>query len=414
MGPGNYGGGPQGSGSMGPGPQGSGSSSPGGATTDSSGSSSATPPGSSSSDMMPGGSSAPPGYAPAGMTPGGSSAGPGYPPAGMTPSGSSAGPGYPPAGMTPGGTSAPPGYGPGGMMPGGSSAPPGYAPAGMTPGGTSAPRLRTRRDDAGRSADQRHGGGRQPLRCFRLSGAGNTPGQQAAKPLTLADKADLAFRQGRDKDAIQYLYAHAVTADAATAKDVLSKMGWIGPLKRPSLAMRWGIAIEYVPPRSYNGSAYPIGTSQNLPVKGAPGGKQPGGPQPGGFGAPGMPSGGMGEGGMGGSPRQLAVAAADGRVGPEGRPAASGTDRAWRLWAGFHGARQGSCTGRCRRVSRCRRDDARCPWSQRTRNGQRHGRRRNGPRLPGAGRRWFRQPVKPRAAGRRTWLRWRPESCCWA
>ena len=99
-------------------------------------------------------------------------------------------------------------------------------------------------------------------------GAGNMPGQQPAKPLTLGDKAELAFRQARDQDAIQYLYAHGVTADAEAAKEVLDKMGWITPLKRPAMAVRWGIAVEYVAPRGYNGSIFPIGTTQNLPIKG--------------------------------------------------------------------------------------------------------------------------------------------------
>ena len=125
---------------------------------------------------------------------------------------------------------------------------------------------------------------------------GTAQGQQPPKPLTFADKADLAFRQGREKDGFQYLYAHALTGDDATAKEVLDKMGWVAPLKRPAMGIRWGIAIEYVPQRGYNGSIYPIGTSQNLPQKGAAGGGAPGGqPQ---FGGPGMEGGGMGASGQ--------------------------------------------------------------------------------------------------------------------
>jgi len=108
--------------------------------------------------------------------------------------------------------------------------------------------------------------------------SGNMAGQQAAKPLTLADKAVLAFRQGRDQDAIAYLYAHGVTAEAGEAKTVLDQMGWVAPLKRPAMALRWGIAMEYVPLRNYDGNIFPIGTTQNLPTRGAAG--QVGGGQP--------------------------------------------------------------------------------------------------------------------------------------
>ncbi|MCU0981811.1 MAG: hypothetical protein MUF25_21890 [Pirellulaceae bacterium] len=122
-------------------------------------------------------------------------------------------------------------------------------------------------------------------------GAGSMPGQQPAKPVTLLDIADLSFRYGRDQDAINCLYGHAVISDAEAAKEVLDKMGWITALKRPALTVRWGIAVEYVAPRGYNGSVYPIGTTQNLSVKGAPGGPAGGGAPP-----MGMPDGGMGGG----------------------------------------------------------------------------------------------------------------------
>jgi hypothetical protein len=120
-------------------------------------------------------------------------------------------------------------------------------------------------------------------------GAGSAPGQQPAKPVTLIDIAQLSFRYGRDQDALLSLYGHGVTTDVDEAKEVLDKMGWVPHLKHPALAVRWGIAIEYVAPRGYSGSVYPIGTTQNLQVKGAAGGNAGGG-------APAM---GMGEGGLG-------------------------------------------------------------------------------------------------------------------
>lgn len=136
-----------------------------------------------------------------------------------------------------------------------------------------------------------YGGGAYP-------GAEPGQGQQPPKPLTFADKADLAFRQGREKDGLQYLFAHALTGDDAVAKDVLDKMGWIGPLKKPAMAVRWGLAVEYEfkGPRGYTGSVYPIGTTQNLATKGAGGAGTGGQPQPA-LGA----DGGFAPGGMGGA-----------------------------------------------------------------------------------------------------------------
>ncbi len=140
-------------------------------------------------------------------------------------------------------------------------------------------------------------GPQNPYAAGAYPGAGTPQGQQPPKPLTFADKADLAFRQGREKDGLQYLFAHALTGDDAAAKEVLGKMGWIGPLKKPALAVRWGIAIEYTVQKGYTGNAYPVGTTQNVGAKGAAG-AAPGG-QPGGIGDGGFPSGGGGAGGQG-------------------------------------------------------------------------------------------------------------------
>jgi hypothetical protein len=107
---------------------------------------------------------------------------------------------------------------------------------------------------------------------------GSAPGtQESSKPKTFADMAQVALRQGRDQDALQYLFSHAVTAEAGTAKELLSKMGWVEPLRRPVLALRWGVGIEYVGPRGYQGSIYPIGTTQTIQTKRALGGKAAGG-----------------------------------------------------------------------------------------------------------------------------------------
>jgi len=160
----------------------------------------------------------------------------------------------------------PPGYAPPGY------APPGYPPQGYSPQGMPS------------DSSQSPSGEPSPGYGSGYPGAGGMPGQQPPKPLTLAEKAVLAFRQGRDQDAIAYLCAQGITAEADEAKEVLDKMGWIGPLKRPAMTVRWGIALMYVPLRNYNGSIFPIGTTQNVQIRGVAG-QAPGG----------QPMGGMGE-----------------------------------------------------------------------------------------------------------------------
>ena len=93
---------------------------------------------------------------------------------------------------------------------------------------------------------------------------GQAGGAAAPAPKTFADMAALAFGQGHDKDAFQYLFAHALTTDKATAGELLGKMGWVGPAKRPALAVRWGIGIDYNG-KGYTGDLFPIGTFQKMP-----------------------------------------------------------------------------------------------------------------------------------------------------
>jgi hypothetical protein len=93
---------------------------------------------------------------------------------------------------------------------------------------------------------------------------GASGGRGTAKPLTYADHAQQAFQQGDDSQAIRYLMAHAVTADAEQAKSLLDQMGFNSHVRRPAFAVRWGVGIEFTPPRGYAGSIFPIGTQQNI------------------------------------------------------------------------------------------------------------------------------------------------------
>jgi len=94
--------------------------------------------------------------------------------------------------------------------------------------------------------------------------------------------AEQAFQQGHDNKAFQFLFAHALTADDAAARELLGKMGWITPPKQPGLAVRWGIGIEFNS-RGYDGDIYPIGTNQKMPERRGRGGGA-GGPGDGGRG----------------------------------------------------------------------------------------------------------------------------------
>ena len=104
--------------------------------------------------------------------------------------------------------------------------------------------------------------------------------REPAKPLTLQEMAQAAFQQGKDREAFQFLYGHALTADDQAATELLSKMGLLTPAKRPALAVRWGVGVALTGPQGTN--PYPIGTKQNQ--VGAPRGGQRGGLRAGGGG----------------------------------------------------------------------------------------------------------------------------------
>ena len=83
-------------------------------------------------------------------------------------------------------------------------------------------------------------------------------------PKTFDGKADLAFRTGRDGDAMLYLFAHALT-DVENGPALLEKYRWVGSLKRPTLGVRWGLGVQYTEKGRMEGDPKPIGTTQDLP-----------------------------------------------------------------------------------------------------------------------------------------------------
>ncbi|HRX80080.1 MAG TPA: hypothetical protein P5307_13505, partial [Pirellulaceae bacterium] len=94
------------------------------------------------------------------------------------------------------------------------------------------------------------------------------PGGVAEKlPEGFEGKAQHAFRRGKDRDAIQYLYAYALTTDAG-AESVLPTIRWVAGLREPKLAVRWGVGFVVTAPRNFNGDPKPVGSKQNIPTRG--------------------------------------------------------------------------------------------------------------------------------------------------
>lgn len=99
----------------------------------------------------------------------------------------------------------------------------------------------------------------------------NGPGGGAVEekvPEGLDGKAQLAFRRGKEKDAMQFLYAHALTTDAG-AQSLLPTIRWVGALREPKLAVRWGAGFVVTAPRNFNGDPKPVGSQQKIPTRGA-------------------------------------------------------------------------------------------------------------------------------------------------
>ena len=93
-------------------------------------------------------------------------------------------------------------------------------------------------------------------------GMGGMGGGQPT-PKTLAEMANNSYAQGKDKQAIDLIYAAAI-ADENPA-NILTHFRWIPGAKRPGLAVRFGLAVNVkMTPRDYNGDAKPIGTEQKL------------------------------------------------------------------------------------------------------------------------------------------------------
>ncbi len=136
-------------------------------------------------------------------------------------------------------------------------------------------------------------------------GYGPASGGRAAPPTGFDGAAKVAFQAGRETEAFKYLYAHALSS-AEGGANLLTSIQWVTGLKRPALAVRFGAGVALKSPPNIS-DVKPIGSTQQLPQRGARGQRGGGGGDDfggggegfGGGPAPGGPGGFGGEGGGG-------------------------------------------------------------------------------------------------------------------
>lgn len=78
----------------------------------------------------------------------------------------------------------------------------------------------------------------------------------------LLGKAEKAFAEGNEAEAMAWVYAAALTGETNHAET----LKWIPGLTRPSLGVRWAIGLD-VAPDDFEGNPYPVGTTQNIPER---------------------------------------------------------------------------------------------------------------------------------------------------
>lgn len=131
--------------------------------------------------------------------------------------------------------------------------------------------------------------GRNPGAFVPMPVPGSVPGGDAASgdPAAPTDtpllaEARAAFAEGRDSDAFEFLYASAILRE--DKYNLLKQMRWVPSLglKRPALALRIGVAVDYNATKNYAGGPQPIGRVQmGSPPTFTPNGTDSGAPQPG-------------------------------------------------------------------------------------------------------------------------------------
>lgn len=113
------------------------------------------------------------------------------------------------------------------------------------------------RDDRGRRRSIGPAGGRSNS---------NDDIDAADYPEGLMGNAAVAFEKGNEDAAFKYLYAHILSDDEAAGKYGLR---WYSGLTQPKVAMRIGVAVNYSPPRTFEGKPPVIGDPEDVKLPGA-------------------------------------------------------------------------------------------------------------------------------------------------
>jgi len=139
-------------------------------------------------------------------------------------------------------------------------------------------------------------------------GAPGTQQPEAEAELSLKERAERAFKEGKDDLGFQYMYAYYV-ADTEGQKAIDLRL--LPSANRPRSAVRWGIGIDYTAPNNFTSAPPTIGAQPNVDPEA--GGNRQGGRGPTGAGGGPVGSGGGGAGGAG-----ISLDGGDGFGGPPG------------------------------------------------------------------------------------------------
>jgi hypothetical protein len=94
-------------------------------------------------------------------------------------------------------------------------------------------------------------------------GPNNPNGLPVSNDPPLIAQAKRSFAAGQDNDGMEFLMGEALIGED---KDGLkSNLKWAAALKRPTLAIRWGLGIQYTTTRNYGGGPAPIGRPSTGP-----------------------------------------------------------------------------------------------------------------------------------------------------
>ena len=77
-----------------------------------------------------------------------------------------------------------------------------------------------------------------------------------AEPSNFYEKAVKAFREGKEADAVQFLYAHVLTDENAPEEYPIN---WVSGLSEPRLFLRFAVGINYSAPKSFDGRPPVVG-----------------------------------------------------------------------------------------------------------------------------------------------------------